>query len=147
MNIKHIIIPKSQLTELAELSKDHYPEESCAILFGQIEGQNSLETHVIKMIELQNIVHSHVEFRWDDMEFYTHCLEQSKSGLSFVGVFHSHPNDSYISGYDREVIKNIGKLYPELVWIVYGNQTQTYKAFILLHTNQFEEVSIISRHN
>jgi proteasome lid subunit RPN8/RPN11 len=81
------------------------------------------------------------------MEFYTHCLEQSKEGLSFVGVFHSHPNDPDISGYDRDVIRNTGKLYPELVWIVYGNQSQTFKAFALLDTNQFEEIPIISRHN
>ena len=147
MNIKNLLIYKSVLEELITLSKANYPEESCAILFGKIEVHASLEIHVTKKIELQNIVHSDIEFRWDDMEFYNHCLQQSKDGLSFVGVFHSHPNDPYISGYDRDVIRNIGKLYPELVWIVYGNKTYTFKAFRLLHTNQFEEISIITQHN
>jgi len=147
MKIKNLHISNSLLASLTQLSKSCFPEESCAVLFGHIEGEISLELYVTKMIELKNIVHSNVEFRWDDMEFYNHCIQQAKDGLSFVGVFHSHPNDPYISGYDRDVIKNIGKLYPELVWIVYGNRTQTFKAFTLLHTNRFEEIPIESRHN
>ncbi len=147
MKIEKIHISNSLIASLTQLSESCSPEECCAVLFGHIIGETTLELHVTRIIELKNIVHSSVEFRWDDMEFYTHCLQQAKEGLSFLGVFHSHPNDPYISGYDRDVIKNIGKLYPELVWVVYGNRTHTFKAFTLLHTNRFNEIPILSRHN
>ena len=142
-----ITIPKSLIEELKQISKTRYPEEACAILFGNISKGDVQEIKISKVIELRNIVHSPVEFRWDEMEFYHHCLEQKKEALSFVGVFHSHPDKPYISEYDEDIILQTGKLYPELVWIVYGNQTQTFKAFIRISSTTINEIPINSRHN
>ncbi len=147
VKIDNIHISSTLITELSNQSNSRFPEESCATLFGRIEGEISFNSHVTKIIELKNIVHSEVEFRWDEMEFYHHCVTQAKDRLSLVGIFHSHPNDPYISGYDRDIIRHTGKLYPELVWVVYGNKTRTFKAFSLINTNRIDEIPIITRHN
>jgi [CysO sulfur-carrier protein]-S-L-cysteine hydrolase len=147
LRISNVLIASTSINILEQLSAQCFPEESCAILFGSIQGEKLLEIQVTKIVELHNIVHSPVEFRWDEMEFYQHYLTQKKAGLSFVGVFHSHPNEPYISRYDKIIISNTGKLYPELVWIVYGNKTHTFKAFVLARSRQIIEIPIIKRHN
>jgi proteasome lid subunit RPN8/RPN11 len=143
MHIQKILISKTLLEELSALSKSRYPEESCAVLFGNIKHNSFLSYVVTKISKLNNMTHSSVEFRFDEMELYTHWRENKKVGLSLLGIFHSHPDDAYISRYDKIVILNTGKLYPELVWVVYGNQSHLFKAFILYQTRQIKEIPIM----
>ena len=143
MQPEKISLTNTLLVELSTLSKSRYPEESCAALFGTIKHSNPPSYTVTKISALNNITHSRVEFRLDEMELYTQWREHENEGLSLLGIFHSHPDDAYISRYDKLVILNTGKLYPELVWVVYGNQSHLFKAFILYRTNRIKEIPII----
>ena len=69
-------------------------------------------------------------------------LSKSKENLSLLGIFHSHPDDAYISRYDRTTIVNVGTLYPDLIWIVYGNRSNEFKAFFLEKANKIKAISI-----
>lgn len=142
MQLSKISIPATLLTRLSHLSQSRYPEESCAALFGEHMGINSLNCIVTKISELINITHSAVEFQLDEMELYSHWRINENEGLSLLGIFHSHPDEAYVSQYDKRVIVNTGKLYPELVWVVYGNQSQIFKAFRLHDNTRIKEILI-----
>ncbi len=144
MKIEKIHISKSLQNELSYLSKSIYPLESCAILLGEIGREINPISRVTKVVELHNITQSQVEFRWDDIEFYNQIIANQKEGLVLVGIFHSHPHDPNFSEYDRAVIENTGRLYPELVWLIYGNSTKTFKAVILQRKHLIVEIPIIS---
>ena len=144
MKIKQIHLSRKLQNDLSLLSKSRYPEESCAILFGKIENEIIPISRVTKILELQNITHSQVEFQWDDIEFYNQIVTHQKQGLQLVGIFHSHPHDPNFSDYDRAVIQNTGKLYPELIWVIYGNTTDTFNAVILSQMHHIKKIPIIS---
>ena len=142
MHSINLILTKSLKNDLSQISKSRYPEESCAALFGTITVETQRIFKINIAIELRNIVHSPTEFRIDELELYHHCVSQSKENFSLLGIFHSHPNDAYISQYDRTTIINVGILYPDLIWVVFGNRSNKFKAFHLENAKKIKEISI-----
>ena len=133
-----IRLDKKSQEQLVEISQAKYPNESCAVLFGSIKNHPKTIFTVTNVAELTNIVHSSVEFRVDELELYSVWKAQNELGKFLLGIFHSHPDDAYLSGYDKDTIKNVGKLYPDLVWVVFGNKTRNFRAFVKNDTNIIE---------
>ncbi|MBN2154726.1 MAG: Mov34/MPN/PAD-1 family protein [Candidatus Lokiarchaeota archaeon] len=129
--------------KLMHISRSHYPQESCAALFGRKDSSDDDTYYAEAVVELHNVIHSSVEFQIDEMELFHQCIAYDKKKLLLIGIFHSHPDDAYVSTYDRVTIQHIGKLYPYLVWVIFGNQTVQMKAYILQKKTQVKEIPII----
>ena len=82
MNFTQIRLPEELKNELSSISESRYPEESCAILFGIIENKTPIISSVTKIVELENLTHSQVEFRWDDIEFYNQIVKYQQLVIS-----------------------------------------------------------------
>jgi len=139
-----IVIQHPLFEKMVNIARSHHPEESCAAIFGTSSKIEVLTYHISQIIELQNTVHSPVEFRIDEEELYPLWKKYTKMKLDLLGVFHSHPDTAYLSSYDKMTIKHISKAYPSWIWIVYGSRSHQLKAFIL-QSHQFVEIPICER--
>ena len=124
--MQKIILSKLQKKILVDHSNKEEPNESCAILYGNKNG----EENIVKEIWLtENIDASPVEFTLS----YEQTLEMYKKSeelnLHIIGIFHSHPNGkAYPSDTDEKFMK-INQ--DEYVWIIYSGINKNFKAFIL----------------
>ena len=124
--MQKIILSKLQKKILLDHSNKEEPNESCAILYGNKNG----EENIVKEIWLtENIDASPVEFTLS----YEQTLEMYKKSeelnLEIIGIFHSHPNEkAYPSDTDKKFMK-INQ--DEYVWIIYSGINKNFKAFIL----------------
>jgi len=132
--LQKIILSKLQKKILLDHSNKEEPNESCAILYGNKNG----EKNIVKKIWLtENIDSSPVEFTLS----YEQTLEMYKKSeelnLEIIGIFHSHPKgEAYPSNTDKkfmEINQN------EYVWIIYSGINKNFKAFNLKSEILIEE--------
>ena len=128
--------------QLIAISKSRYPHECCAVIFGRIKNYGEKIYEIEQIIEMENFAHSSVEFRIDELELYSTIKQGEELGLTLLGIFHSHPDDAYLSSYDCRTIEKISILYPNWVWVVYGNQSHSLKAFFFKVKDHFVELPI-----
>jgi proteasome lid subunit RPN8/RPN11 len=141
MQLKTIVLSPEIYVNLTSISEKWYPEECCALLFGEI---GETRYHITKVSEMINFVHSATEFRIDEMELYSTVSQYETSNQKLLGIFHSHPETAYLSVFDKTTIIHIAKMYPHWVWLVYGNLSHGLKAYFLTCFNKFIEISIRS---
>ena len=114
-------LDKKILTEHAENEK---PNESCAILYGDIKNENS----IVKEIWLtENIEKSSVEFTLSPEQTLEMHEKEKEIGLQIIGIFHSHPNSQASpSSTDKRFMEN-----NPYVWIIYSGVNKDFKAYFL----------------
>ncbi len=128
--------------QLITLAKSWYPHECCAVIFGKIKNNREIVYEMVQIIEMENFAHSSVEFRIDELDLYSAIKQGAASGLTLLGIFHSHPDDAYLSGYDRRTIRKISVMYSDWIWVVYGNLSRSLKAYVFKNMSQFAELPI-----
>ena len=132
--MQKIILSKLQKKILLDHTHKEDPNESCAILYGNKNG----EENIVKEIWLvENIDSSPVEFTLS-FDQTTEMYEKEKElNLEIIGIFHSHPNgEAYPSNTDEEHMEVNQDMY---VWIIYSGINKNWKAFKLKSEITIEE--------
>ncbi len=107
-----LVLTQKAWARIIEIVKQRYPIEACGILAGKIEGDLAI---VKEVRELRNILASPTAFWFDVTEWMDAILAARRKGMSYIGVFHSHPRDEpSISLSDRQRMLEC----PGEVWLV-----------------------------
>jgi proteasome lid subunit RPN8/RPN11 len=131
-----IQISQTQLAQLVDIAKSALPNESCALLAGEINEKGSYtEIKVLKILTVKNADKSVVSFRIDEMELIDLYEKAEAEGLQVVSIFHSHPSKPIPSSTDLKFMK----INP-IVWLIYSSIMYEFRAYIL--TEELEEVEI-----
>jgi len=130
---KSIVISQAQKELLLNHASKYNPNESCAILFGKIEGEKS----VVKDVFLaDNIDDSPVNFSISSEELLKAYKMAEEKNLDIVGIFHSHPkSDAYPSNTDKKFME-----VNQVVWVIFSNVEKNFKAYTL--DREIKEISI-----
>lgn len=120
------------------------PNEAVALLFGAIKSQSNQLIYEVKLIEeFQSTLPSPVSFLLDDIELlYNKWQSAQQQGFKLISVFHSHPGSAYPSHIDKINMINLAKVYPKIIWVIYGNYSKELNAFILLEKETIYQVVI-----
>ena len=119
-----ITLTESQKKILANYADNERPNESCAVLFGSVNEQNS----IVKEIFLtENIDDSPVNFTISNEELLKVYKTAEDKKMQVVSIFHSHPNSE---AYPSETDKKFMQSNP-VVWIIYSGVTRDFKAYFL----------------
>jgi [CysO sulfur-carrier protein]-S-L-cysteine hydrolase len=120
--LKVLSISSESLRRLAEFANDALPMESCALLLGKTE--YTADT-VQDFVLLRNKDQSKYSFSVRSRDLFYAYQKASESGLSVVGIFHSHPSLPSPSKKDRKFME----LNP-IVWLIYSTLNHKYSAFL-----------------
>ncbi|HJM00639.1 MAG TPA: M67 family metallopeptidase [Nitrosopumilus sp.] len=134
--MQKIILTKLQKKILLDHSHKEEPNESCAILYGDKNG----EENIVKEIWLvKNIDSSPVEFTLSFDQTSEMYKKEKELNLNIIGIFHSHPNsEAHPSNTDEKYMKVNQDMY---VWIIYSGINKNWKAFKLESEIAIEEKS------
>ena len=124
INLKKIVLSKSQKKLLLEHAENEKPNESCALLFGTIKEGDS----IVKEIFLtKNIEESPANFTISNDQLIEGYKQAEEKKLEVIGIFHSHPNSiAYPSNTDKKfMISN------PVVWIIYSGTSMEFKSYVL----------------
>jgi len=152
-----LLLTKNQIDELKKISIKALPNEAVALGFGVIEKKDNLELnnlktqflyYIIKIIEeFQSSHPSPIYFLLDDVELlYKKWMNAQKKGLKLICIFHSHPSGCVPSGVDKDYMKNISIVYPFIIWLIYGNTSDKFQAY-LYNNNKISEVKMIIKND
>lgn len=119
-----IIITESQKNILANYADNEKPNESCAVLFGAV---NDEQTTVNEIFLTQNIDESPVNFTISNEELLKVYKTAEDKKMQVVGIFHSHPNSE---AYPSETDKKFMQSNP-VIWVIYSGVTRDFKAYFL----------------
>ena len=130
---KSIVISKAQKELLLNHASKCKPNESCAILFGNVEN----EKNIVKDVYLtENIDESPVNFTVSNEELLKAYKMAEQKKLDIVGIFHSHPNsDAFPSNTDKKFMHT-----NPVVWLISGESNEL-KAFLL--EPEIIEISVV----
>ncbi len=133
IDLQKIILSNSQKTILKEHAINQSPNESCAILFGKIEGQNTM---VKEVFLAKNIEDSPVNFTISNEQLIEGYKMAEEKNLDVIAIFHSHPSsDAIPSNTDRKFMET-----NPVVWIIYSGITEDFRAYVL--DSDVKEVTI-----
>ena len=132
--MQKIILSKLQKKILLDHTHKEDPNESCAILYGNKNG----EENIVKEIWLtENIDSSPVEFTLSPEQTWEMDKRSKELNLEIIGIFHSHPkSEAYPSSTDKKYMKINQNQY---VWIIYSGINKNFKAFVLESEIPIEE--------
>ena len=130
--MQKIILSKLQKKILLDHTHKEDPNESCAILYGNKNG----EENIVKEIWLtENIDSSPVEFTLSPEQTWEMDQKRKELNLEIIGIFHSHPKgEAYPSNTDKKFMEN-----NPYVWIIYSGINKNFRAFILESEIPIEE--------
>ncbi len=131
-------ISQTQLTELVDIATSSLPNESCALLAGEVKDMKIWkDIRIVEIIAARNADQSIVSFSVDEMELIELYERAEARGLQIVGIFHSHPSKPAPSSADVEFMR----INP-IVWLIYSSVTHEFRAYIL--ENELEDVEMES---
>ena len=105
-------------------SRNSLPNESCALLLGNIEDGNNI---VQEIFLTENIDMSPVKFTIADEQLIKgYSLAESRR-VSVIGIFHSHPHSS---PYPSETDKKFMQSNP-VVWMIHSGLSNEIRSYIL----------------
>ena len=122
--MQKIILSKLHKKILLDHSLKEEPNEACAILYGNISG----EENTVKEIWLtKNDTPSPIEFTLSAEQTWEMNQKRKELNLEIIGIFHSHPNGEAIpSTTDKKFMQN-----NPYVWIIYSGINKNFRAFVL----------------
>ena len=120
---KGIVLSQDQIDLLVKHAKNNIPNESCAILFGKIEGDH----FTVKDVFLtKNTENSPANFTISNEDLIKGYEEAEKRKLDVVGIFHSHPDSrAYPSLTDQKFME----INP-VPWIIFSNTDEDFRAYV-----------------
>lgn len=131
--IRSIRISEAQRQALQDHAQKHDPNESCAILYGRIEG----DLAVVKDFFLAyNADGSQSSFTISNEQLIAAYGKAEESNAQVIGIFHSHPDsEARPSGTDRQFME----INP-VVWVIYSGSSSDFRAFVL--EDQIQEIEV-----
>lgn len=98
-----IVITNALLQDLHSHVEEAYPGEGAGFLFGQeVDGQRTVQA-ILKLPNAREESARYNRFLLTAEDYMKGEIESERSGLSLLGVFHSHPDcPNRPSEYDRE---------------------------------------------
>lgn len=124
IDLQKIIISESQKKILSNYAETEKPNESCAILFGTI---NKQETTVKKVFLTENTDRSPTSFTISNEQLIKCYNIAEEEKMQVVGIFHSHPNSE---AYPSETDKKFMDSNP-VTWVIYSGISNEFKAYVL----------------
>lgn len=119
-----IVLTKNHKEILVNHAKSNFPNESCALLFGT-DDSNTCTVREVFLAE--NTEKSPVNFTISNEELLRGYGEAEQKKLDIVGIFHSHPHSEAIpSVTDKKFM--VGN---PVVWVIFSNRDDEFRAFIL----------------
>ena len=120
---QEIVLSKNHIDILTRHAQKCAPNESCAILFGRIEGKRV----IIRDIFLtKNTENSPVTFTISNQELIQAYSEAKKRRLDVTGIFHSHPHSvAYPSATDKKYMES-----NPVPWVIFSNVENKFEAYI-----------------
>lgn len=128
-----LLITESQIDSLISSTKEDLPNESCALLLGNIV---DCEYRVNVLKRMNNMTHSEYSFNMDPDEVLKVYQWASNKELDVIGVYHSHLDGARPSSTDLTFMQ----INP-VVWLIYELSSFRFRAFMLAH-EALEEVKI-----
>ncbi len=132
--LKILSISRNTLSRLAKFADDALPMESCALLLGKEEYTTDT---VHDFVLLKNNDQSKYSFSVHSRDLFHAYQKASRSGLSVIGIFHSHPSIPYPSASDQRYME----INP-VIWLIYSITEFSFKAFLLSEEKKIIEVLI-----
>lgn len=124
IGLQRIIISEFQKKILTNHADNEKPNESCAILFGMVDGQ---KTTVKEIFLTKNIDESPVNFTISNEQLIKCYKTAEERKMEVVGIFHSHPNsEAYPSDTDKKFMDS-----NPVVWVIYSGISNDFKAYVL----------------
>jgi proteasome lid subunit RPN8/RPN11 len=123
------------LDKLVNFAEDALPLESCALLLGE---EKQPDCTVVDVLLLANQDQSTTSFSVDPSELFCAYQHARKSGLSVVGIFHSHPSLPHPSQKDKKFMQ----LNP-IIWLIYSTLSHTFSAFLHSGIVMHVQISLI----
>ncbi len=120
---QEIVLSKNHMDVLTGHAKTCSPNESCAILFGRIEGNRTIISEIFLANNTEN---SPTTFTISNKELIQAYSEAEKRKLEVIGIFHSHPHSAaYPSATDKKYME----INP-VPWIIFSNVENQFAAYI-----------------
>lgn len=110
---------------LRKETRDKYPVEACALLFGKIAEEKAVVT---KIVIAPNILQSTIRFEIDPQLFFGSFEKAEREGLQFIGLFHSHPAPPNPSAIDIRFMR----LWGDAVWLILSSTDNSLAAFSMV---------------
>ena len=128
-----LLVTENQIDTLTRFTREDFPYESCALLFGNIVANE----YCVKMLKrMENVAHSEYSFNMDPDELIKAYQWASANGFNVIGVFHSHLIGTNPSSTDLTFMR----LNP-VIWLIYETSSSTYKAHLLVE-DSLEEIKL-----
>ncbi len=99
-----------------------YPTEACALLFGHID---RAEAVIGRVVLVPNRLKSASRFEIDPEIFVRHNEKAEADGMSFLGLFHSHPAPATPSLTDVKFMR----LWGSAVWLLLSTVSDQMAAY------------------
>lgn len=135
MNLISLSVTQLHLKELEDIAKESLPNESCAILLGEI---NPINLYTVKkIIKMENIVQTWDYFEINPIDLLDVYRKSKDLNLDVIGIFHSHPSIAHPSKTDL--------LYMEInpvIWLIYSTTESVFRAFFLDEEKKINKVVI-----
>ena len=120
--IRRLVLNSKHTQELKKFAIDSLPLESCALLGGNIHGEDAI---VRKIIFAKNADKSQDAFSIEPNELFEAYKEVENSGLDVIGIFHSHPAPAVPSTTDAKYME----INP-IPWLVMSTVNNELVAFL-----------------
>lgn len=133
LRLLSITLTKSQKQILVNHANSEKPNESCAILFGEKNNQN---TQVKRIFLTENIEKSPVNFTISAEQILEADKMEKNSSMKIIGIFHSHPNSD---AFPSETDKKFMEINPG-IWLIYSGVSNNFRGFVL--NSQINEVKV-----
>jgi proteasome lid subunit RPN8/RPN11 len=119
-----IALSESQKKLLSRHAYSKEPNESCAMLFGNIKGQKTI---VKDIFFTKNIDESPINFTISNKQLIECYKTAEEKNMQVVGIFHSHPNsEAYPSDTDKKFMYS-----NPVVWVIYSGVHKDFRAYVL----------------
>ena len=114
--------PERMLDTIGNLMEKNYPNEACALVFGNTRKEREELIVTVKVIrEIKNLIHSPSAFEIDPVEQFKIMEEERGNGHILIGILHTHPGSEFVSASDDFYIRNASKI-SNLCWFIAGKR-------------------------
>lgn len=104
-------IAKAIFKQLIDVCKREYPKEACGLIAGVKRNEDLL---INEVYPLRNVAESSFTYEADAEEVYNAFISIEKSGLSVLGIYHSHP---FSRAEPSELDKRVA-FYPGMIYVI-----------------------------
>ena len=130
-----VVIKKTHLAFLINLSLQPKPLETCAILIGK---RNNNQISILEVLPMDNDDKSEVSFAINEDKLFAVYKHSESINLAVVGVYHTHPSVPMPSKTDIKYME----INP-IPWIIHSTTIKKTKCFIHDEIEGIKEIELI----